>query len=163
MPNAFEEKIISALSQFLYERGGSVSSADIGEFHIQHKQLAAHIPNRNVRTFCKKRPQHFAVDDASKGPWRLMLAHTEEEVVDKLARFIAARGGSLRSSQFAAFQSLHPALAQIIYSKGTLRQFCQQHGTFVVEAKPTEPGYTIRLKSSQSNSAWRCCLGFNPV
>ncbi|CAE7248523.1 unnamed protein product [Symbiodinium pilosum] len=84
-----------------------------------------------------------------------MLAQSIEEAANALQRFIAARGGSIRSSQLHEFRERYPSLAKVIYSKGTLQQFCQQHATFIVEESATMPGCTIRLRSAQPHLAQR--------
>ena len=147
------DQVVAALERFLKEHGGSVSSSHVGAFHQKHQKLMK--PISNLKIFCEKRPEHFTIVDHGRGPWTLMLAQSIEEAANALQRFIAARGGSIRSSQLHEFRERYPSLAKVIYSKGTLQQFCQQHATFIVEESATMPGCTIRLSSAQPNLAQR--------
>ena len=108
-----------------------MSSQNVGSFFIQHKQHRASVPD--LRYFCERHPQHFAVVDPGKGHWKLRLAANDEEAVQKLADFIASRGGMVQSKEFPDFHQQYPALAKVVYFGGrTLRQFCELHETRIL-------------------------------
>ena len=55
--------------------GGAVLSDSLGAFYTQHKQHRETVPD--LRLFCEKHPQHFAISDPGKGHWKLRLATSD--------------------------------------------------------------------------------------
>ena len=146
---ARKQQAIKDLTQFLTDRGGTVSSADVGAFYTKHKKHREILPD--LRMFCERQPDHFAIVDPGKGHWKLCLAISDKEAVQKLTEFISARGGLLCSRDFPDFKGQYPDLAKVVYSGGrTLRQFCELHDKdFVVDASESNPSVCIRLKSQE--------------
>ncbi|CAE7642918.1 unnamed protein product [Symbiodinium microadriaticum] len=116
-----------------------VINSEHGSFQSQHKKTHKQLIKSVSNWFWDNR-----------GGWDFSM---RPKAVKELTAFIAAKGGSIRSSGFLEFQQRFPALAQVIYSKGgTLRGFCQKHSEFLVEDNPDEPGCRIHLKAASNSS-----------
>lgn len=150
-----QDKLADLLVQFLKAQGGSVSSGELGNFHPRCQKRNQQFKGISVRSFCEQKPELFTVVPfGSTGQWQLKLAKlklpvgSEPEAANQLKKFIAARGGSIRSRCFLEFANSYPALAKVVYHNGrTLRQFCQNNPAFLVEDNPDEPGCRIHLRS----------------
>ncbi|CAE7361394.1 unnamed protein product [Symbiodinium sp. CCMP2592] len=139
---ASHDRIADRLLMFLQERGGVVSSTDIGgKYQIPNTSIA------NLRSFCETMPEHFSILDPGKGPWRILLASLEQDALTELIRFIAARGGSIGIGDVAEFHHHFPALSEAVFDHGrTFRQFCEKHRAFLM------------LEDSPHGGAWSLCL-----
>ncbi|CAE7760394.1 unnamed protein product [Symbiodinium sp. CCMP2456] len=135
-----DKETVQALVKLLKESGGSIESAKLKDFRKE-------VPN--LRAFCEQHPKRFAISPAIGGGWQLLLAPTEKEAAQRLAKFIASQSNSeINASSFGDFKKLDPAAAHVIrLDDQKLGEFCEKHATtFVV--KITGTGLLIRLHST---------------
>ncbi|CAE6970434.1 unnamed protein product [Symbiodinium sp. CCMP2592] len=133
-----EKETVKALVKLLKESGGTLHSAKLTDFRKE-------VPN--LRAFCEQHPKRFVVSSsASGGGWQLLLAPSEKEAAQRLAKFIASQSNSeISAGSFGDFKKLDPASAHVIrLDDQKLSEFCQKHETsFVV--KSTGSALSIRL------------------